>query len=597
MFLKKLVITDKEGFIVRQVYFKKGVNIIKGVEVDAHDIQVQSSTNSIGKTTLLRCIDFCLSGEWQQFVFDKEFKTSKNNTVFDFFNETLPTFELTIVKNIDDKISAQWTISRSLIINAKSKADNTRFSIENIINGNKVSEGEYNSKVKEILFDLKSSKPTIRQLIPKFIRTSDHQISNVINYLNPMTSNSVYELLHLFLFDFKNIQLLYSKVSKEAEMKNKALEVKSIKAAVGVGTEEINDLKRDELAENQQLYNNFKIDENYNHENDLLNTKHEELNHLKANISDTYLNIDVWNRRLQELNKNNIKIDSESIHYMYQEAEIYNVELHKKYEETVAFHHSMLENEINFISNSIKKSSDRISELEIMYQETSIQYSMLLNELEKMGSLADFTSIGNRINELTKEIAENEAIINRYEKSRKDLSGLKTEFNNLVEEVDELMNGSFRRKLAVFNRYFIEYSKDLSDNGYILATKSDKNQHINLIPIPENKDDNVGGGRKQTLVIAFDLAYVAFANDASIDIKRPSFFTQDKIEGVNKTMLNKLIGIINSTDAQFIFPVINDKLEGFPDFDENDVILCLSEDNKFFNIENYQTLKSSIGKE
>lgn len=587
MYLKDIKIKDKNDFVIREVNFKKGVNIIKGVEVVTSSEDSASSTNSIGKTTLLRCLDFCLLGKWNQFVFDKEFKNEKNITVFDFFKRSLPTFELGITKDLDSAVSPNWIISRSLVVNDKSKKDNTYFSVENFINGNKVSEEVYSDKIKEILFDSTSAIPRLRQLIPKFIRTSDHQISNIINYLNPMTSNSEYELLHLFLFDFQHTELISSKITKEAELKNKTIEVKSLKDIVGIGAEEINDVRNNELKEQQDLYDSFKIDDNYQHENDLLNIKQEELNYIAADITNIRLNIEVWHRRLKDLVESKTEIDSESIHYMYKEADMYNVALQKKYDETIAFHKSMLENEILFISNSIAKSNSKLTELDSIYIDTANQYSVLLEDLGKKGSLAEFTKIGNYINELTKEIAENEALINKLENSKKELDSLKLEFEALVKDIDELISSQFRRKLAVFNGYFLEYSKDLSDNGYILATRVDKNQHVNLIPTSQNKDGHVGDGRKQTLVIAFDLAYTSFAKDTSIDIVRPSFFTQDKIEIVDKTMLDQLISLVNSVECQFIFPVINDKLEGLTDFDEDNVILCLSEDDKFFDIENY----------
>lgn len=588
MFLKDIKIKDKNGVVIREVNFKKGVNIIKGVEAVTSSEDNSSSTNSIGKTTLLRCLDFCLLGKWNQFVFDKEFKNQKNFTVFDFFKKSLPIFELGITKDLDSAVSPNWIISRSLVVNDKSKKDTTYFSVENFINGNKVSEEVYKDKVKEILFDSNSAIPSLRQLIPKFIRTSDHQISNIINYLNPMTSNSEYELLHLFLFDFQHTELINNKITKEAELKNKTIEVKSLKEIVGIGAEEINDVKNNELKEQQDLYDSFKIDDNYQLENDLLNIKQRKLNHIAADITNIRLNMEVWQRRLEGLVESKTEIDSESIHYMYEEANMYNVELKKKYDETIRFHESMLENEILFISNSIEKSNSKLNELTSTYKYTANQYSALLEDLGKKGSLAEFTKIGNYINELTKEIAENETLINKLEKSKKEFASLKLEFEALVKEVDELISSQFRRKLAVFNGYFLEYSKDLSDNGYILATSVGRNQHVNLIPMSQNRDGHVGDGRKQTLVIAFDLAYTAFAKDPSINIIRPSFFTQDKIEIVDKTMLNQLISLVNSVECQFIFPVINDKLEGLTDFDEDNVILCLSEDKKFFDIESYE---------
>lgn len=328
MFLKYLTIKDQNGSIIRHVDFKMGVNIIKGIEVSNLATDNQSSTNSIGKTTILRCIDFCLCGEWQQFIFDKEFKASKNNTVFDFFKETLPTFELCIVNNLEHAVSATHILNRSLVNNTRAKSDKSFFSVANSVNGNKLTEGDYQIYVKEILFNLSSEKPSIRQLIPKFIRTSDHQISNIVNYLQ-FTSNADYELLHLFLFDFNNIQVIRDKIVKENEITSKLLEVKSFKDIVGVGKEELNAVMQGELAEKQKLYDNFRIDENYKREDDLLNVKQEQLNYIKADISKTNLNMEVWQRRLDDLTVHNSQVDAESIEYMYQEAGLYNADIQK----------------------------------------------------------------------------------------------------------------------------------------------------------------------------------------------------------------------------------------------------------------------------
>ena len=54
MYLKYLSIYDSVGVEIRHVDFKKGVNIIKGQESST---SIKTQTNSLGKTTLLRCID------------------------------------------------------------------------------------------------------------------------------------------------------------------------------------------------------------------------------------------------------------------------------------------------------------------------------------------------------------------------------------------------------------------------------------------------------------------------------------------------------------------------------------------------------------
>ena len=271
---------------------------------------------------------------------------------------------------------------------------------------------------------------------------------------------------------------------------------------------------------------------------------------------------------------------------MYKEAKVYNIEIQKKFEETIKFHQEMLANETQFINQCILKSSNQINELEHEHTQLSIQYSDLLKKLGSSGSLAEYTKLGNQINGLTKEISETESLINQHQLTVKMLGELKLEFDKLTQEIQKLLDG-MRRKIAIFNRYFSEYSKKLTDESYYLTIVQDRSNHFNLVPSSESNDSHVGDGIKQSIIIAFDLAYISFANDIAVNLTRPHFFTQDKIEIIDVNILDGLINLVNSTDCQFIFPIIEDKLNSLPAFDESNVILELSEDNKFFGIEEY----------
>lgn len=583
MYLKYLTITNKDVDVIRHVEFKKGINIIKGEESGEAG---KNNTNSLGKTTLLRCIDFCLGGKWNAFIFDKEIKVSKNNTVFNFFKQNLPSFELLVVKDIDSRISSSLKIKRELNLNLKAKSDNSYFNIVNYINDQQVTDQYFSDTIKKFLFGFESEKPTLRQLLPKFIRTSDHQISNIIKYLHPSTSAFEYEVLHLFLFDFNNMKLIHDRILKEHEIILKAQEAKSLENLLSSGKREINDVKKIELSELQSKYDNYQISKEYERENDELNLVQEKININKANINSLYLDKDVWEKRLLEATTKIDSIDIETIDYMYKEANIYNIDIQKKFEETVRFHAQMLDNEIEFINKSIQKSITLINDLEHQHILLADEYSELLGKLGSSGSLAEYTRIGNQINSLTKDIAETESLINQHQRTITELSEYRIEFDRLTIEIQKLLD-SMRRKIAIFNRYFSEYSKNLTDNAYYLTIDQDKNNHFNLVPRSENEDSHVGDGRKQSVIISFDLAYVSFSNDAAINLVRPHFFTQDKIEIIDVNILNKLINLVNGVDCQFIFPIISDKLNTLPNFDENNVILTLSENNKFFNIENY----------
>ncbi|MBC6801864.1 hypothetical protein CKK05_19320, partial [Acinetobacter baumannii] len=436
-------------------------------------------------------------------------------------------------------------------------------------------------------------KPSLRQLTPKFIRTSDHQISNIIKYLHPSTSSFEYELLHLFLFDFPKMDIIHERTNIEHTIGSKSQEFKYLNNTLSTGKREINDVKKIELLELKSKYDSFQISKEYDHENDALNKIQEKINKTKAHINELLLDKDVWEKRLAEMLSKSNSIDTQTIEYIYKEAQIYNIDIQKKFEETVIFHQKMIENEVEFIKKSVSKSKEAINSLELEHAKLAEEYSVLLNQLAKTGSLTEYTNLGHQINELTKEIAETESLISQREKTSEELASLKQQFNNLTIKIEDILE-KMRIKITIFNRYFSEYSKILTDDSYYIVVNKDKLQHFTLIPSCERNDSNIGDGSKQSVIIAFDLAYVSFANDHTINLTRPHFFTQDKIEIIDVNILDRLINLINRVDCQFIFPIISDKLDGIPDFDDSNIILTLSEDNKFFNIEKYNSAKKGL---
>ena len=588
MYLKSMTIKDQDGFVIRHVDFKIGVNIIKGDTTQADNA---SSTNSIGKTTLLRSIDFCLAGKWQTLVYDKEIKSNRNNTVFDFLKKASPNFELIIAKSLKHRVSSQIKINRILTVGIDNKGKEV-VSVKNLVDDNDVSEEELKSQLKAFLFGSNSVTPTFRQLIPKFIRASDYQVSNIVRYLHPTTSNATYEVLHLTLFGFHNMELVNKRIALENDLKQQTIQVSSLKNLVSTGAEEAHDLRASQLANLQQQYDTYQISKEYDRENDQLNLLKESLEQVKAQITNHHLDRNIWESRLQEISSENQHINTETVKYMYQEADLYNVELQKKFEETLIFHQTMLKNEVDYIHSALQRTQDNITKLEHEYNIQADTYNKLLNKLAESGSLAEYTALGNQINTLTKEIAESEAILNSYNSAINAQNTLKAEFEALSSQLEKELK-EFRNKLTIFNQYFSEYSKTLSKDGYLLAIETDKNGHFILVPTPVDGDSHVGDGHKQSVIIAFDLAYVAYANNPMVNITAPHFFTQDRVEIIDNNVFSKLIELTETVECQFIFPIIKDKLGIIPSFDENDVILSLDKDNKFFDIENYQEKKSN----
>ena len=75
MFLKYLHIV-KNGKTLRKINFKKGVNLIVDTTPES---KIQESGNNVGKTTVLRLIDFCLGSSGKDIYQGAEFKNTDTN--------------------------------------------------------------------------------------------------------------------------------------------------------------------------------------------------------------------------------------------------------------------------------------------------------------------------------------------------------------------------------------------------------------------------------------------------------------------------------------------------------------------------------------
>jgi len=110
MFLKKLQIR-KDDEIIRDILFRKGINLI----VDESSSKERTSTgNSVGKTTVLRLIDFCLNGDGKNIYIDPEFKTH-NRAIESFLKENNIIVTAILVSDLDDEMSEQIIIERNFL--------------------------------------------------------------------------------------------------------------------------------------------------------------------------------------------------------------------------------------------------------------------------------------------------------------------------------------------------------------------------------------------------------------------------------------------------------------------------------------------------
>lgn len=575
MYIRNLNIKDKNGIIIQDVDFTLGLNIVLGIKDDN-----TGSTNSLGKTTLLRAIDFCLEGKYQNFYEDDESKNIVNTEVIDFLKKAELIFSIELTKSLKHKSSFNIIFSRKLISKPTKKNPNA-FKIIHYINHDEVSSTEYSFQLKETLFSSKTEKPTFRQLITKFLRKEDEQISKILRYF-PFSSDAEYETIHFTLFGYKEPHEIEKKLNLEKDKKSIKEKIKVIDALKPTGIEQIISVNKATLNQLIEKRDSFKINEKYNYEEDKLANLNQEIINLNNEILILELNKETLKNRLSIIESSNFKDNSETIELIYKEAEIYNITLQKKFEETVAFHNRMIENERQYLFKRIKKIDQNIENIQDNRAKITNLYSQLLDELSQNGSLAQYTKLNDEINELSNKIAEDNALQLKSNALHSELEELETIYAKTVLSIEKNIQEFKAINIDVFNEYFSKYSAIIYNQKYVLAF--DKNKDIYRFEISA-VESNVGSGKKQALVTAFDLAYSAFIQDPRINLPYPRFSTQDKVEIIDPTDLQKLADIAASANCQLIFPLIEDKLLNLDLINSN--CLTLTPNKKFFDIENY----------
>jgi len=204
MFIKSLTITSGPQ-VIREIEFHKGLNLI----VDESENQITG--NSVGKTTVLKLIDFCLGANPKHIYVDHETKKQEYQLVKDYLIENKILITLVLTSNLDNG-TEDIVIERNFL---------PRKELIRTINGDQLTEEEFDLMLGSILFpEHLASKPTFRQIISHNIRYKDQSINNTLKTLDTHTSDAEYETLYLFLFGCEftkgnNKQEILSKLKQE----------------------------------------------------------------------------------------------------------------------------------------------------------------------------------------------------------------------------------------------------------------------------------------------------------------------------------------------------------------------------------------------
>lgn len=487
MYLKKLTIKTPTN-VIREMNFKAGLNLIID---DTDDVSSKTTGNNVGKTTVLKLIDFCLGADPKIIYTDTENKKDIYQEVKDYLMEKQVIIELELIENIADQNSKTVNIERNFLSHKKAIRK---------INGKDILDKDFHAELEKQIFpNIDVKKPTFREIISHNIRYKDDSINKTLKTLDKFTKNVEYETLYLFLLglerdDADKKQALTTKIAQEVKFKER-LEKSKDKTTYELSLKMIED-----------QINELNIKKDTFNLNDSLEIDLEELNNVKYNINKVSSQISKMEIRKSlikeakaELENNISTIDINQLRILYKEVTLNIDTIQKTFEDLLNYHNKMIVEKIKFISHDLP-------ELENKLQYAKTELNELLSEEKR---LSEKISKGDTFEELEKVIEQlNEKYMTKgeYESAIAQITEVEENINTLNKQIDEIDNVLFssefenklKAQLVKFNKCFSTVSKELYDESYALTYKVSTNKKTGKSTYEFNSfNANMSSGKKQ----------------------------------------------------------------------------------------------------
>lgn len=577
MLIEKLIIleTKPQEEIIRNVSFNlNGLNLITDV---TPNISTKSG-NSVGKSTVLKVIDICFGSQTLKKIYYDSDTDSTNDAIKSFLKIHKVIAQLHLLDN-----------NKKIVIERGLYPNNRHYYID----GKKCSNFEdYKQQLKIILFKSNTEKPTVRQLLKRFIRLNNKQLENVIDFISSgYQAREVLESLHLTLLNAVESDTIDEKMRLEQILRDTNSYLKSFTRENNIKS--LASLRQRVTAINLELSEKInqrsQIDyiEEYKEELAQKSTIQEKLDIIFSNIQSINFDISMINESLENLHSDKTNISTNDLNSLYKEVEGYVSSLGQKFDDLVKFHNNMIESRINFIKMQKDEKIEQLAMLEKQQEVLLIEKQKLSKDLVNEGLLTDLHSINAKIDNLNVNKGEVKKLIDIYKKYNDIITETNVKLDNLNTD------NSIDQNIAIFNKHLSSYSKMLYDESYHLVYNDEWKSQTKGHPFSiENIKGNVGDGKKRGLVVAFDLAYLSFIEE--LDIPFPNFIVHDKMEMVHINQLRTIFNMCSDINGQYIVPIIKERISLVDeDVVERATILELSEEDKLFKVGNSSSINTT----
>ncbi|MCM3280783.1 hypothetical protein M3591_09580 [Exiguobacterium sp. MER 193] len=557
MYIKKLIISEgsNKQKIIQDISFKKGFNII----VDESSLANSKSTgNNVGKTTVLKIIDICFGAQDRKYIWTDNDTNSVNIDLKNYIKNNKVYAELTF-----EKSSVKYHLKIELFERGK-----------RYINGVFKNYPDYLKELNQIVFGIEKP-PTFRQLIKKFVRIKQTEdVNTFLKFLDKNTSDAEYKNIYNFLFSLSSNEdsekelILTKKINQLDNDKKKLIEFHNI-ANINDLEERTRIVKRTVQELEKQLEALISIKDYQDNLNDMIELKNH-LNNLNDKIELYNFKILKIERLLLRESNHQDEIDIELLNEFYREVEESIGKLIIDFEELINFNDSIRQNKIQYYNT-------RLIDLKVKLEHITHERDSIINTNQDLLKVINESNF-ERFEKVHKELIEQSQRLGILSNVKEIYSGILEDLQTNQEDLKKLKKSSIDKDkhLSSFNEYFTSMSSKVLEQRLYISPNE---------PFPlklSNVDDGVGTGYRKTITLLFDIAYVSFIKEMKLEF--PKFFVHDVLETIDEDNFYKIYEFIKSNDSQFIFAVLNEKIQQYDFIDDNDIRLKLSRDNRLFKI-------------
>ncbi len=571
MYLKRLIIETPDR-IIRDMEFHVGLNLI----IDQTKEELSKTTgNNVGKTTVLKLIDFCLGARSNIIYTDTENAKDVYDIVKDFLIDEEVLITLVLAENIENEDSRTVEIVRNFL--SKKKAVRK-------INGKEVLEKEFQDELERaILPDVKVEKPSFRQIISHNIRYKDESINRTLKTLDKYTTDVEYETLYLYLLgctDDKGAekQALTTRISQEQSFKDrleKNQNKTSYEMALGIIEDEIKVLDQKKAS--------FNLNESLEQDLDELNLIKYNINKASSTISKLEIRKNLIVEAKRELESNVSSIDMQQLNALYKEVKLNIDGIQRSFEDLVAYHNKMIIEKIKFISQDLPELESRLKDARKELSSLLADEKRVSEKISKGETFDELEKIIADLNEKYRLKGEYESIIAQLT----EVEGNLKELNRQIAQIDDvLFSDAFeerlKKQLKKFNRLFSSVSQELYNESYALTYDKIINRKGQQVYKFDAFNANMSSGKKQGEILCFDLAYLLFAEKENLPYLH--FLLNDKKELMHDNQLIKVAEFVQNKNMQLVISILKDKLPEKA-LKSAHIVVELAQDDKLFKIE------------